>query len=57
MPNLKEARLSRDQIMANLDVLRNLDITVQMVDGGPPWRTSGPGWRQKFEAQDVNRPR
>lgn len=53
MPNLRSVKLSRDQILANLHVLRELDITVQIDDGGPAWQTTGAGWRKEFEDQDA----
>ena len=53
MPNLRSVKLSRDQILANLHVLRELDITVQIDDGGPAWQTTGAGWRKEFEGQNA----
>jgi hypothetical protein len=53
MPNLKSVFLSRQQIMFNLEVLRNLKITVQeVVPGGPTFKTGELGWQKEFE--DAN---
>jgi hypothetical protein len=52
MPSLKSVQLSKGQIMDNLEVLRNLNITVQEVHGGPAFTTGGLEWRKEYE--DVN---
>jgi hypothetical protein len=52
MPSLKSVQLSRRQIIDNLEVLRNLNITVQEAPGGPAFTTGGLGWRKEYE--DVN---
>jgi Leucine-rich repeat (LRR) protein len=54
MPELKRVSLSRQQVMDNLDVLRELDLFVEEVQGGPAFRTSDPGWQQEYESADVN---
>jgi len=52
MPDLKSVQLSRQQIIDNLEVLRNLNITVQEGPGGPVLITGGLEWRKEYE--DVN---
>jgi len=55
MPNLERVQLSRQQIMFNLEVLRNLKIIVQEVPGGPAFTTGGIKWRKEYEdANNVN---
>ena len=54
MPNLKSVYLSRQQIMDNLEVLRNLSITVKEEPGGPSFSTGGIGWQKEYETVDVN---
>jgi hypothetical protein len=57
MPFLRGVHLSREQIMANLQVLSKRDISVQIEDGGPAWSTHGSGWQKEFGTPDVNKPR
>jgi hypothetical protein len=54
MPNLKSVYLSRQQIIDNLEVLRNLSITVKEVPGGPSFSTGGIEWQKEYETVDVN---
>ena len=56
MPKLKSVYLSRQQIIDNLGVLRNLSITVQeVVPGGPKFKTGGIEWQKEYEdANNVN---
>ena len=48
MPNLKSVQLSRQQVIDNLEVLRNLNITVN------GFKTGGIGWQKEYETVDVN---
>lgn len=48
MPRLKSVQLSRQQIMDNLHILRDLNITVEGC------RVGGPAWQKKYEAFDAN---
>lgn len=52
MPDLENVYLSRQQIINNLEVLRNLSITVQEEPGGPAFTTGGIGWQKEYE--DAN---
>ena len=55
MPDLKSVYLSRQQIIVNLEVLRNLSITVKEAPGGPSFTTRGIGWQKEYEdANNVN---
>ena len=54
MPNLESVYLSRQQIIDNLEVLRNLSITVGEAPGEPAFTTGGIGWQEEYETVDVN---
>jgi len=54
MPKLKSVQLSRQQVIDNLEVLRNLSITVGEAPGEPAFTTGGIGWQEEYETVDVN---
>ncbi len=54
MPRLQTVHLSRQQIMGNLEVLRNLKLRVREVPEGPSIRTGSPGWQSEYETVDAN---
>ena len=56
MPELRTISLSRQQVVDNMDVLRELDLVVKEVQGGPAFRTSDPDWQQEYESADDNSP-
>lgn len=54
MPELARVRLSRQQIVDNLELLGSLDIVVEEVPEGPSLRTGGQAWQMEYESTGVS---
>ncbi len=56
MPCLRSVGLTRTQILANLDVLKNLDVEVQETHGGPTFHPKSSAWQKQYEGVGTENP-